>query len=78
MSDGDATWSAIRKNWPILMVVAVLIAGGVRTEMSVASNQARLEHLEAMLAVSKLTDFTRWQVTVERDIQDVKRQCRTQ
>ena len=76
MSGGDATWTAIRKNWPILVVIAVLIAGGVRTEMNVALNKSRLEHLEAVFSDSKLRDFVRWQVTVERDIEDLRKGCR--
>lgn len=75
MSDGDVTWSAIRKNWPILLVIATLIAGGVRTEMNVATNDSRLVAVEKMLDTKELTQFTRWQVTIERDIKELQKIC---
>ena len=76
MSDGDITFRALRSNWPIVLVVVSLIAGGVRVEMEINANDARLQQLEGLLEVSKLTDFTRWQVGIERDIQDLQGVCK--
>ena len=75
MSDGDITFRALRSNWPIVLVVVSLIAGGVRVEMEINANDARLQQLEGLLEVSKLTEFTRWQVGIERDIQDLRNAC---
>lgn len=69
---GDATWTAIRQNWPILLVVASLIAGGVRTEMNISNNDMRLKAVERMLDTKELTGFARWQVHVERDIKELR------
>lgn len=76
MPTGDATWTAIRQNWPILIVAAGLIAGGVRTEMNIAANDRRLAFLEQMLDHKELTGFAKWQVNVERDIQELRSTCR--
>jgi hypothetical protein len=76
MTSGDITWSAIRANWPILIIIATLIAGGVRTEMNIESNHSRLAHLERMLGSKELTSFAKWQVNVERDIKELKKVCK--
>lgn len=76
MPTGDATWTAIRQNWPILLVVASLIAGGVRTEMNIAANDRRLAFLEQMLDHKELTGFARWQVGIERDIKEIRKACK--
>ena len=75
MSDGDITFRALRSNWPIVLVVVSLIAGGVRVEMEINANDARLQQLAGLLEVSKLPEFTVGQVGIERDIQDLRNAC---
>ena len=75
MSSGDVTLGAIRQNWPILMVVAALIAGGVRTEMTTELHTQRLAVIEKMLDSKSLSDFARWQVGIERDIKELSKSC---
>ena len=75
MSNGDVTLGAIRANWPILMVVAALIAGGVRTEMTPELHTQRLRVIEKMLDSKSLSDFARWQVGIERDIKELRNSC---
>jgi hypothetical protein len=53
----DHTWTAIRQNWPILIVVALLIAGGVRTEMAVIQLQDKMGEVEKLLNREAFTKF---------------------
>jgi uncharacterized protein YukE len=70
----DPTWDAIRKNWPILLIAISLVAGGVRTEMTIAAHDQEIKEMKKLLNREAFTKFAVWQNNTERDIKDLNRE----
>jgi|TARA_Y100000310_G_scaffold195873_1_gene195881 uncharacterized protein YukE len=69
----DPTWNAIRKNWPILLIAVSIVAGGVRSEMTISAQQKDIVILQQLLNREAFTKFAVWQNNTDRDIKDLKR-----
>lgn len=69
----DPTWEAIRQNWPIILIVVAGISAWTKTSFEIQQMQNDIEALESRLSLKTLTDFARWQVGIERDIEEIKK-----
>ena len=70
----DPTWTAIRQNWPLLIVVAVGLMTWGQMVYTVQQLKSDLSALQDRLSLKVVTEFAKWQVNVERDIQELRKQ----